>query len=77
MHDKLARGARVADVGCGFGASTLLMAGAYPRSESVGFDYHEPSVAAARQRAAEQGLSGRVRFEVGEARRLPGKGQPP
>jgi SAM-dependent methyltransferase len=68
---KLERGARVADVGCGHGASTLLMAEAFPRSEFVGFDFHEPSIAHARQHAA--GLSN-VRFEVARAQDYPGAG---
>jgi ubiquinone/menaquinone biosynthesis C-methylase UbiE len=61
-------------VGCGHGSSTLLMAQAYPRSEFVGFDYHEGSVETARQRAAELGLSQRVRFEVASAKNFPGSG---
>ncbi len=56
---KLERGASVADVGCGHGASTILMAEAFPRSEFVGFDYHAPSVEAARQAAEEAGVSDR------------------
>ena len=61
---KLERGATVADVGCGHGASTILMAQAFPASTFVGSDYHEGSIETARQRAAEAGVSDRVRFEV-------------
>ena len=65
--DKLQRGATVADVGCGHGASTILMAQAFPASTFVGSDYHEGSITTARQRAAEAGVSDRVRFEVAPA----------
>jgi SAM-dependent methyltransferase len=64
----------VADVGCGHGASTILMAEAYPRSEFVGFDYHAASIEHARGAAAGAGLDGRVRFEVAPAKRYPGEG---
>jgi 2-polyprenyl-3-methyl-5-hydroxy-6-metoxy-1,4-benzoquinol methylase len=64
---KLAAGASVADIGCGHGASVIVMAGAYPNSQFTGFDYHEPSVATARQRAEEAGVGGRARFEVATA----------
>ncbi|WP_254544526.1 methyltransferase [Halomarina pelagica] len=60
-------GGRVADVGCGYGASTILMAEAYPESTFVGVDYHEPSMEAARERAAEVGVDDRVTFEVATA----------
>lgn len=63
VADKLERGARVADIGCGYGASTLIMAKAYPNSEFVGFDYHADSVDAARRRAAETGVGDNIRFE--------------
>ena len=59
-----ARGAAVADVGCGHGASTVLLAQAYPNSTFVGSDYHEGSIDAARKRAAEAGVADRVIFEV-------------
>jgi trans-aconitate methyltransferase len=63
ISDKLQAGARVADVGCGHGASTILMAQAFPRSEFVGFDYHDASIGHARAAAAEAGLEDdRVRF---------------
>jgi len=70
---KLEKGARVADVGCGHGASTLLMAKAFPKSEFIGFDYHLPSIARARQLAQEAGLSNRVTFETGSAKDFPGE----
>jgi 2-polyprenyl-3-methyl-5-hydroxy-6-metoxy-1,4-benzoquinol methylase len=69
---KLARGASVADVGCGHGASTLIMAQAFPRSTFTGFDYHPPSIEAARERACTAGLADRVRFEVAAAKAYPG-----
>ena len=73
MADRLREGARVADVGCGFGASTIVLAKAYPRSTFIGYDYHEPSIAAARRRAAEAGVADRVSFEVGGAKTYPGR----
>jgi SAM-dependent methyltransferase len=69
---KLAAGASVADVGCGHGASVVVMAEAYPNSQFAGFDYHEPSIATARQRARDAGVDGRVRFEVATAKDYPG-----
>jgi len=69
---KLERGARVADIGCGHGASTILMAQAYPRSTFVGFDYHTASIERARQRAAAAGVADRVKFEVATAKTYPG-----
>jgi SAM-dependent methyltransferase len=74
MVERLGRGARVADVGCGFGASTIVMAQAYPASTFVGYDYHEPSIVAARERAREAGVADRVRFEVAGAKNYPGRG---
>jgi len=62
--DKLERGALVADVGCGHGASTVLMARAYPNSTFVGSDYHSGSIETARRRAQEAGVSDRVTFEL-------------
>src|SRR3974377_1604984 len=63
VETKLRAGARVADVGCGHGASVVAMAAAYPNSTFCGFDFHAPSVETARQRAAEVGVGGRARFE--------------
>lgn len=74
VEDRLRAGGRVADVGCGHGASTLLLAEAYPESTVVGFDYHQPSIEVARKRAAEAGLADRVRFEVATAADFPGTG---
>jgi SAM-dependent methyltransferase len=67
VEAKLRAGIRVADVGCGLGASTILMAKAFPASEFVGFDYHAESIDGARQRAADAGVTDRVRFEVAPA----------
>ena len=69
---KLEQGAKVADVGCGLGASTILMAKAFPRSRFVGFDSHDKSIELARQRAAEGGVSDRVTFEVARSTDYPG-----
>jgi SAM-dependent methyltransferase len=63
----LAAGGRIADVGCGHGASTILLAEAYPAATVIGFDAHEGSIEAARRRAADAGLADRVRFEVASA----------
>jgi SAM-dependent methyltransferase len=67
VEAKLATGATIADVGCGHGASTLLLAQAYPAATVVGFDAHEGSIDAARRRAADAGLADRVCFEVATA----------
>jgi 2-polyprenyl-3-methyl-5-hydroxy-6-metoxy-1,4-benzoquinol methylase len=72
--DKLERGALVADVGCGHGASTILMARAFPNSRFVGSDYHEESIEVARARAREAGLDDRVRFETEAAASYGGDG---
>lgn len=64
----LRAGAKVADVGCGVGFSTLLMAEAYPDSSFVGYDFHEPSIDEARRHAGEHELGDRVRFEVATAK---------
>jgi len=69
---KLEAGARVADVGCGHGVSTIVMAQAFPRSTFIGFDYHEASIDRARKLAAEAGVGDRVTFEVGSAKEYPG-----
>ena len=72
VEARLKAGARVADVGCGHGASTIIMAQAYPASEFIGFDYHEPSISRARESAEKAGLGDRVRFEVASAKTFPG-----
>ena len=74
VEAKLRAGARVADVGCGVGFSTLLMAKAYPQSSFVGFDFHEPSIAAARDHAANHGFGDRVRFEAVAAKEIAEEG---
>ena len=74
MVEKLESGAKVADVGCGHGASTILMARAFPRSSFVGSDYHEGSIETARRRAQEAGVADRVRFETGDAASDQGEG---
>jgi len=74
VTEKLEAGGRVADVGCGKGASTLLMAKAFPKSRFVGFDYHDKSIEAAREAAKREGVSDRVTFEVAKAKEFPGKG---
>ncbi len=71
---KLEAGALVADVGCGHGSSTVLMAEAYPNSTFVGSDYHSQSVATARERAADAGVGDRARFEVAAANEFGGEG---
>lgn len=72
VEAKLNAGTSVADVGCGHGASTIIMAEAYPASTFVGFDYHEPSVEHARNAAKQAGVANRVRFEVARAQDFPG-----
>ncbi len=71
---KLERGAKVADIGCGLGASTILMAKAFPASEFFGFDYHAGSIDLARAAAARENLSDRIHFEVASAKGYPGTG---
>ncbi len=73
VEQKLQQGARVADVGCGYGVSTILMAQAFPHSRFFGFDYHELSIRWARTRAAEAGVSDRVSFETYSAKEMPGE----
>ncbi len=73
VKEKLEAGARVADVGCGKGASTLLMAKAFPNSRFFGFDYHDKSIEAARESAERNGIADRVTFEVSKAKDFPGK----
>jgi SAM-dependent methyltransferase len=70
---KLERGAMVADVGCGHGASTILMAKAFPKSVFLGFDYHEPSIRRAREAAAAAGVGANATFEVATAKGFPGQ----
>jgi SAM-dependent methyltransferase len=72
VTDKLTAGARVADVGCGHGASAVVMARAYPNSHIWGFDLHQPSIEVARQRAAEAGLSEQTTFDVATAKNYAG-----
>jgi SAM-dependent methyltransferase len=72
-ESKLKAGAKVADVGCGLGTSTILMAQAYPKSTFVGFDYHPASIEMARKAAAAAGVSDRVKFEVASAKEYPGE----
>jgi SAM-dependent methyltransferase len=69
--DKLTRGARVADVGCGHGISTRLMAEAFPNSRFFGFDYHQGSIETARRTAKDAGLGDRVQFDVHSAKTYP------
>jgi SAM-dependent methyltransferase len=73
-ESKLKAGASVADVGCGLGTSTILMAQAYPKSTFVGFDYHDGSINMAREAATKAGVGDRVKFEVAKAKDYPGKG---
>jgi SAM-dependent methyltransferase len=71
---KLERGALVADVGCGYGASTILMAQAFPNSDFTGSDYHDGSIETARRHAQEAGVAGRIRFETAPAAAYSGTG---
>jgi len=73
VKEKLEAGARVADVGCGKGASTLVMAKAFPKSQFFGFDYHDKSIEAARESARREGVVDRVTFEVSKAKEFPGR----
>lgn len=72
VESRLKKGIEVADTGCGHGASTVLMAQAYPKSSFVGIDYHAPSIKVAQERAKAAGVEGRVRFKVGKADEFPG-----
>lgn len=72
--EKLIAGASVADIGCGHGASTIVLAQAFPSSTFTGFDYHPESIDVARKRAAEAGVADRVRFDVASAADYPGSG---
>ncbi|MHB1935117.1 MAG: class I SAM-dependent methyltransferase [Acidobacteriaceae bacterium] len=73
VKQKLEAGARVADVGCGKGASTILMGKEFPKSKFTGFDYHEESIQAARDNAQREGVADRVTFEIAKAKEYPGK----
>ena len=73
VEEKLERGATVADVGCGLGASTIILAQAYPKSRFYGYDYHPQSIELARKRAAAAGVSDRVKFDVARAQDFPAK----
>jgi 2-polyprenyl-3-methyl-5-hydroxy-6-metoxy-1,4-benzoquinol methylase len=74
VEAKLKAGAHVADIGCGHGASTIVMAQAYPKSRFTGFDYHAESIAAANARARNAGVADRCTFEVGSAKDFPSRG---
>jgi SAM-dependent methyltransferase len=74
VEEKLERGGTIADVGCGHGASTVLLAKAYPRSRVVGYDIHPASIEAARRSAAREGVADRVTFVVADAVSFPGTG---
>ena len=71
IEEKLKAGAKVADIGCGHGASTLILAAAYPKSQFFGYDNHEPSITNAKAKAAKAGLSDRVKFALGGASDFP------
>jgi ubiquinone/menaquinone biosynthesis C-methylase UbiE len=72
VEAKLSAGAKVADIGCGHGASTTLMARAFPNSSFTGSDYHEESIIQARKRIADAGLDGQVSFDVASAQTFSG-----
>jgi Predicted O-methyltransferase len=74
VEEKLKAGARVADVGCGHGASTIVMARAYPKSEFFGFDYHMPSIERARILARDAGVADRITFAQASAKDFPAHG---
>jgi SAM-dependent methyltransferase len=74
VQEKLERGATVADVGCGHGASTIIMAEAFPNSQFFGFDYHEQSIERAREAAEQAGVADRITFAVAAAKDYPGSG---
>jgi SAM-dependent methyltransferase len=73
VKEKLEAGAKVADIGCGKGSSTRLMAKAYPKSHFIGFDYHDKSIEGARESAGREGLGDRVTFQMAKAKDFPGK----
>ncbi len=72
LTETFSRGAKVADVGCGYGTSTILLGERYPTAQLIGFDFHDHSVAQARSAAREHGVADHVSFEVADARALPG-----
>ncbi len=74
VMQKLQAGATAADVGCGLGATTIIMAKSFPQSQFVGFDYHAASIEMARERAAAQGAPANLKFEVATAKSFPGSG---
>jgi SAM-dependent methyltransferase len=74
VEAKLRAGARVADIGCGYGTATVLLAQAFPQSTFVGFDYHVESIERARANASAAGVADRVRFELASATDFPGTG---
>ena len=73
VEDKLKAGGKIADIACGHGSSTIMMAQAYPESTVYGFDFHEPSIAEAKAKAREAGVDN-VHFEVARAQDYPGDG---
>jgi trans-aconitate methyltransferase len=74
VKEKLEIGASVADIGCGHGTSTIILAQAYPNSRFHGFDYHAASIERAREAAAQAGVADRISFEVASAKDYPGTG---
>jgi ubiquinone/menaquinone biosynthesis C-methylase UbiE len=74
VHERLTDGGRIADIGCGLGTTSVLLAEAYPNSTIVGLDNHTPSIELARKRAADAGVAARVNFEVADAERFSGTG---
>lgn len=74
VESRLRQGAKVADIGCGHGASTIIMAQAYPQSTFYGFDYHEGSIEAARKSADRAGVGDRCTFDIASAKAYPGAG---
>jgi choline dehydrogenase-like flavoprotein len=74
VQERLEAGARVADIGCGHGSSTIIMAQSFPNSTFHGFDFHRPSIEHAKQRASDAGVEGNTVFEVAAAKDYPGAG---
>lgn len=72
IKEKLEKGVKVADIGCGHGASTVIMAQAFPNSEFHGFDYHQPSVDNAKKNAESANVSDRVHFDAAKSTEFPG-----